>query len=303
MHALHRQSRLVLHASLVPQFSGLTLPEGISPEMTSVSARIVCSSAVDISCLADDLSTMAWDTARIPAFVGYCLYAAASIHIAVLGVSDSVLAERARGHLISALRLLKPLKMYWLVLKKLVSCKHIYSCSVLTRYRQWTRISILYATQMRHMRCVEAPTTSASLFHNLMRPRLKDLDQLAREVRDPGQLAEPLADSVLEYSLRRLDPAPHKIMPSTIQDFNETTMEDQIEALLEETPPATQPLLAENDFLLSHERIDLNMDNQAADSHGLSAVDPAFFDAAQLLEPSSQDSIAPFFASWFPSSP
>lgn len=35
---------------------------------------------------------------------------------------------------------------------------------------------------------------------------LKDLDQLASEVRDPGRFPEPLADSVLAYSVRRFRP-------------------------------------------------------------------------------------------------
>ena len=122
---MHYQSRLILHASLVPQFSGLTLPDGIPPEVTSVSARIAWSSAEHISGLAGDLLAMAWDPAKVPAFVGYCLYAAASVHIAVLGVGDPAVAERARDHLISTLKLLKSLKMYWSVLGKLVSSKAV----------------------------------------------------------------------------------------------------------------------------------------------------------------------------------
>jgi hypothetical protein len=112
MHALHHQCRLVLHASLVPQFSGLSLPEGIPPEVTSVSSRIVWKSAEDISCLAADLLNMDWDPAKVPAFVGYCLYASATVHTAMLGVSDALLAERARMHLVSTLRLLKSLKLF-----------------------------------------------------------------------------------------------------------------------------------------------------------------------------------------------
>lgn len=120
MHAVHRQCRLVLHASLVPQFSGLDLPGGIPPEVTSVSARIAWSSAEDISRLANDLLAMDWDPAKIPAFVGYCLYASASVHIAVLAVGDPALTNRAKAHLASTLKLLKSLKPYWSVLNKLV---------------------------------------------------------------------------------------------------------------------------------------------------------------------------------------
>ncbi|MCQ8811777.1 hypothetical protein NQU36_27885, partial [Escherichia coli] len=61
LHALHHQCRLVLHASLVPQFSGLELPKEIPREVTSVSARIVWNNAEEISRLAGDLLAMDWD--------------------------------------------------------------------------------------------------------------------------------------------------------------------------------------------------------------------------------------------------
>lgn len=166
MHALHHQCRLVLHASLVPKFSGLCLPEGIPPEVTSVSSRIVWKRAEDISCLAADLLNMDWDPAKVPAFVGYCLYASATIHTAMLGFSDAPLAERARMHLVSTLRLLKSLKSFWSVLSKLVST----TAKIFSRYCLVKRALLTVGYQVdanqHHLRHSDAAAAVSQCFEH-----------------------------------------------------------------------------------------------------------------------------------------
>lgn len=58
---------------------------------------------------------------------------------------------------------------------------------------------------------------------------LKDLDQLASEVRDPGRFPEPLADSVLAYSLRRFRPIDK--VQGTIPEVNHATLLQTLEML------------------------------------------------------------------------
>lgn len=56
---------------------------------------------------------------------------------------------------------------------------------------------------------------------------LKDLDQLASEVRDPGRFPEPLADSVLSYSLRRFRPIDN--VQGTIPEVNHANLIQTLE--------------------------------------------------------------------------
>ena len=62
---------------------------------------------------------------------------------------------------------------------------------------------------------------------------LQDLDQLAGEVRDAGQLSEPLADSVLENSLRRLRPTGN-VQSRAMQELEDPTPLHQLDQLMEE---------------------------------------------------------------------
>lgn len=121
VHALYHQCRTVLHSSLVPQFSGLVLPDEIPAEVAHVSARIALKGAQDISSLAADVVALDWDATQIPGFVGYCMYVSASIHIAALGSKESTLQQLARSSLISNLKCLKSMKLYWSNIEKLVS--------------------------------------------------------------------------------------------------------------------------------------------------------------------------------------
>jgi len=121
VHALYHQCRLVLHSSLVPKFGGLRLPEAIPSEATSLSARIALISAQKLSEIGTDLLALDWPTSQIPSFVGYCMYVSASIHITLLSSRDPSLSAIARSHLISSLKVLVSVKMYWTNLERLVS--------------------------------------------------------------------------------------------------------------------------------------------------------------------------------------
>lgn len=121
IHALYHQCRLVLHSSLVPQFGGLLLSHTLPSEVISLSARIALKSAQAISELGADLLALDWDPAQIASFVGYCIYAAASIHITLLYSGNATLAALARANLISSLKLLKSMKIHWANLERLVS--------------------------------------------------------------------------------------------------------------------------------------------------------------------------------------
>ena len=69
---------------------------------------------------------------------------------------------------------------------------------------------------------------------------LKNLDQYAGEVRDASQLSEPLADSVLEYSLFRLQPTSAVVHSGSIQELEEAMSMGQSEHLMEQEPGDTQ---------------------------------------------------------------
>lgn len=121
VYALYHQCRLVLHSSLVPQFSGVRLYETLPNEATSLSARIALKSAQGLSELGSDLLALDWDPAQIPAFAGYCMYVSASIHVTLLSSTDAALAALAQKNLICNLKLLKAMKPYWANLERLVS--------------------------------------------------------------------------------------------------------------------------------------------------------------------------------------
>ncbi|OQV04572.1 Fungal specific transcription factor domain-containing protein [Cladophialophora immunda] len=186
VHALYHQCRLVLHSSLVPKFSGIRLDRAIPSEATALSARIALKSAQRISELGADILALDWDPAQIASFVGYCMYVSASIHIAFLCSRDATLAVPARANLMASLKLLKSMKMYWTNLQRL-----------------WVRINMLYGAQMSR-RLASAREGMAGSTEP--QAHFSELDEVAGEPRDVGQLAEPLADSVLDYTLRRLRP-------------------------------------------------------------------------------------------------
>lgn len=121
IHALHTQSRLVLHLSLVPQLGGLDSSSKFPPELTSVSAQVALQMAQRMSELGSDLLALDWNPVQIPAFFGYCLYVSSSIHVVFLSAKDPTLAGSARSNLLSNLQLLRLMKPYWVNLRQLVS--------------------------------------------------------------------------------------------------------------------------------------------------------------------------------------
>ncbi|KAK5050478.1 hypothetical protein LTR84_003759 [Exophiala bonariae] len=183
-HVLYHQCRLVLHSSLVPKFGGLRLPGAIPTEATSLSARIALNSAQKISEIGTNLLALEWPPSQIPSFVGYCMYVSASVHITLLSSRDLALATLAKTNLITSLKVLSAVKVYWTNLERL-----------------WVRINLLYEAQVSRYRTPPGePGTSLGNY----RTEQTDLDHIAHEARDTGALSEPLADSVLQYSLRHL---------------------------------------------------------------------------------------------------
>ncbi|KAG9240843.1 hypothetical protein BJ878DRAFT_523870 [Calycina marina] len=198
VHALHHQCYLVLHSSLVPQFSGLSLDSSVSSEAVNVSARIALKHAKAISELGSDLIALQWDFSRVAPFVGYCMYVSASVYIVFLFSQNEGLASLAKTNLVVNLKVLKAMKGYWSILE-----------------RMWTRINILYEAQT----CCRQPGTPNQSMRTLDGdadlPGVDAIDTLVGKQRDTGDLKEPLATSVLEYSLRlRPDLQPQAIARS-----------------------------------------------------------------------------------------
>lgn len=121
LHAMHHQSCLVLHSSLVPYLSGAEQQQnGAPPEVARISAEVALEHARAISNLGADLMSLEWSPARIAPFVGYCMYVAAMVHMTVIA-RDAELAKSAHHHLVSALKVLKMMKPCWALLERLVS--------------------------------------------------------------------------------------------------------------------------------------------------------------------------------------
>lgn len=131
------------------------------------------------------------------------------------------------------------------------------------------RVHVLYETQMSRLR----PQNDDRIDVLLTRPtqaRLKDLDQLASEVRDPGKLPEPLADSVLEYSLHRFQPIGN-VHSRAIQELEDATSPDESAQIMEETPQGSQ-LSASTALGLGGQQTMLM--NEMQENHGASFATP-----------------------------
>ena len=121
LHICHHQCRLILHASLVPQFSGREPKAQIPRSTLQASAKIAMDSARSISQIAADLVSLDQDLTRLAPFLGYCMYVTASIHTAFVSARDATLAAEAWKNLVPVLQVLKAMKPYWRHLEKLVS--------------------------------------------------------------------------------------------------------------------------------------------------------------------------------------
>lgn len=119
LHAAHHQCRLALHSSLVPGFGDNRLPEDLSPEFVEGFARVALDSAQRISSIARDLHAIEWDAAKLAPFMGYCMYSSASIHTNILEKTSHA-AATTRSNILSALKLLGGMKLYWRHMERLV---------------------------------------------------------------------------------------------------------------------------------------------------------------------------------------
>lgn len=107
MHTAYHQSKIVLHSTMVPHFSGIPLPHAVPRAAVRTSARTALEGARLISDMAADLNSLAIDGARLPPFTGYCMYVSASILIAFISSKDEALAATARSGLVSVLKVLE----------------------------------------------------------------------------------------------------------------------------------------------------------------------------------------------------
>jgi hypothetical protein len=196
---MYHQCRLVLHSSLVPRFSGITLETAVPGEAVRLSAHIALNSALAISQIAADLLALEWDAAQMAPFLGYATYVAASVFISLIFANDAKLKKSSRTGLAHSLRLLRQMKPYWSNLDKLVSpSKNLFYRlgEIILSGRQWARIHSLYEAQAKEALCTIDTTEPDG--------PSDELDTLAGTKRDIQGLNEPLADSMLEYSLRRV---------------------------------------------------------------------------------------------------
>ena len=151
LYALYHQLRLILHMSIVPQFSGQDIPNAISPSMITTSSRTVVTSAQAISGLASDILMLDIDVSRLSPFTGHCTYVAACVHVSLLA-ADGLKRFQAWNDIVPACRVLKGMSPYWIVLQGLVRfCLPVSSNADITsgaRYRHsllliWTELDCL----------------------------------------------------------------------------------------------------------------------------------------------------------------
>lgn len=229
VHALHHQCCLVLHSSLVPQFSGLSLDSSVSNEAVYVSARVALKHAKAISELASDLIALDWDFSRVPPFVGYCIYVSASIYVVFLFSQNEGLATEAKSNLIVNLKVLQAMKGYWSILERMVGREPpTHGMRVRLTILQWARINILYEAQTsRHQPPALSPSNQ-TIDPDAESPVVDAIDTLVRKQRDTGGLEEPLATSVLEYSLRMRPDLKSRGQGRTIPDIERMIYNDPL---------------------------------------------------------------------------
>jgi hypothetical protein len=144
--------------------------------------------------------------------------------------------------------------------------------------QQWLRVNVLYNAQITHMR------DSVDLFGaaNNGRSDLRNLDQLTHEVRDESRLAEPLADSVLGYSLRRLLPS-GLTTPDVVKEVESGIEFEQLNSFLEGTSPSDPfPLL--------------DTRRECCDTGDI--VPASIAPSAEEVHPSHIDSVSVFMEDW-----
>ena len=96
---------------------------------------------------------------------------------------------------------------------------------------------MLYEAQLSRYR---PPPSDASDTSYSYRSDMNDLDHIAHETRDTGALSEPLADSVLQYSLRQLKPGA-RLERDIVQDLEKESCPGELAHLLEYTSGVPPP--------------------------------------------------------------
>lgn len=120
LHAMNHHCRLTLHSSLVPRFSGKHATD-LPAEVIKLSTEASIRSAESMAELARDLLAFECEFAKIPPYVGYCMYVAGSIHVTM--INSSILGETARRNLSTILVVLQGMKPLWTILDRLVSLR------------------------------------------------------------------------------------------------------------------------------------------------------------------------------------
>jgi hypothetical protein len=130
----------------------------------------------------------------------------------------------------ASLKLLKSMKIYWTNLKRLVRTTQNRVSLEINTTCKWVRINMLYAGQMTRRLASAREGLAGS---TEAQAHLSELDEVAGEPRDVGQLAEPLADSVLDYTLRRLRPDRDVLSPAA-QALESQPCPDDLSQLMDE---------------------------------------------------------------------
>ncbi|QIW98290.1 hypothetical protein AMS68_003808 [Peltaster fructicola] len=116
LHTMLHHCRLTLHSSLVPRFSG-KLSCNLPAEIIKMSTEASIRSAAGLAEIANDLIAFDCDYAKLPPYVGYCMYVAGSIHVTM--ISSPALGETARKNLGLNMTVLQGMKPFWAILERL----------------------------------------------------------------------------------------------------------------------------------------------------------------------------------------
>lgn len=120
---------------------------------------------------------------------------------------------------------------------------------------------MLYEAQLSRYRTTPGDARAASYNY---RSDLNDLDHIAHEARDTGALSEPLADSVLQYSLRQLKPGA-RLERDIVQELEKESCPSDLAHFLDYTsgvPPQSSSVVT----VINPERETMSTTSEAATS-------------------------------------
>jgi hypothetical protein len=119
MIAASYQSRLIIHLSMIPFFTGIPAMEGTSPGAIKMSTRRALEITSSILNLTVDLQAVDYDFSRLTPFFGYCIYSAVAVRIAFCYATGMSIEHYA--NVAAALKVLDVMKSHWAGLQGLVS--------------------------------------------------------------------------------------------------------------------------------------------------------------------------------------